>query len=64
MLFSLVLILVAFGFGATAIVTGRVQLTRRRTLRGRSARVAGVACIVIAIAFWWFSAEMWSRVTD
>lgn len=62
MLFNLALIIFAFGYGLIGIAVGRMRLTRSRTLRGGPARFAGVACVVVAVVFWWFSATMWSLV--
>lgn len=58
--FNFAIILIALVFGAVAVVRGKVQLTRSRTLRGHAARIAGIMCIVVAIVFWWFSVSMWS----
>jgi hypothetical protein len=60
MLFNLALIAFAIGFGLVALIGGHIRLTRSRTLRGAPARFAGLACVVLALAFWRYSAQMWS----
>lgn len=57
---NLVLILAALVYGLVALIRGKVQFTRSRTLHGTKARMAGVLCIVVGILFWWWSGKMWA----
>ncbi len=62
LLFNLLLIPFTIGYGLVAIVRGRLKLTRSRTLQGYTARLAGAACVILAILFWRFSVAMWSLI--
>jgi hypothetical protein len=54
--------LIALAFSVVAIVRGRVRVTHSRTFRGVTARLMGMACIILTILFLWFSAKMWLLV--
>jgi mannose/fructose/N-acetylgalactosamine-specific phosphotransferase system component IIC len=48
------------GYGVAALLRVRMRLTRRRELTGTIARLAGLSCIAVSIAFWWWLNQMWS----
>ncbi len=47
---AIVIGIVAVVMGITALTKGEVQLSRKTTLRGGSARAAGVLTIVVGVA--------------
>jgi hypothetical protein len=55
-------ILAGLSFGVSAVVCGRIRATRGQTLNGTPARAVGVMLIVLALAYWWFVAELWGAL--